>query len=938
MDCPSCGSANPEGKKFCGDCGAALTLAGGAQESATPGSSALSLAPASHAERRQLTLMFCDLVGSTALSARLDPEDLREIIGAYHRCVAETVTRFGGFVAKYMGDGVLVYFGYPQAHEDDAERAVRAALALAESVRELHTGEALQVRIGIATGLVIVGDLIGSGEAQERGVVGETPNLAARLQAAAEPGSVVIAASTRRLTGGLFEYEDLGAVAAKGFAEPVLAFRVLREGTAESRYEALHAEGGLTPLVGRGEEIGLLLRRWQRAKSGQGQVVLISGEPGIGKSRITAAIQARIAGEPHACLRYFCSPHHTDSALYPIITELEHAACFEREDTADTKFSKLEAMLAYSSASAEDIALLAELLSLQTEGRYQPLEFAPKEKRARTLAALARQLDGLARERPVLILFEDAHWIDPTSLDVLSRMAESAQRLPVLLIVTFRPEFQPPWMGEPYVTALTLSRLVSEEGEALAELVAGGKALPQEVLGQIVTRTDGVPLFVEELTKTVLESGLLREEKGRYALQGPLPPFAIPTSLHASLMARLDRLAPEREVAQIGAVIGREFSYGMVAAVAHMPDDELRRALGRLVSAELAFARGSPPDATYTFKHALVQDAAYSTLLRARRQQLHAAVARVLEEQEPERAQARPELIAHHLTEAGQIEAATHYWLKAGRRSAERSADREAVRHLERGLEVLMRLPASLDRDRVELEFQLALGTPLISLHGWSGSPVAAAYERASALCEQLGDSVHLVPTLFGLASNRVVGGQTRAALAFARKCRSTADHTGDRVTRLLSHRAMGAALRQLGRLTEARTEFESILPLYEPELDRSLAASCITDPRISGLSLLSQVLWVMGYPTQADRTAREAFRSAAELGHTNTLGHVHVHAGAELGELRRDVPAARKQARATIELAEKHHMRGWRGYGLVIRGWALALEGQTREGIECMR
>jgi predicted ATPase len=408
--------------------------------------------------------------------------------------------------------------------------------------------------------------------------------------------------------------------------------------------------------------------------------------------------------------------------------------------------------------------------------------------------------------------------------------------------------------------------------------------------------------------------------------------------LHASLTARLDRLAPEREVAQIGAAIGREFSYELLAAVARMPDDQLRPALEQLASAELVFARGTPPDATYTFKHALVQDAAYSSLLRARRQQLHAAVACVLEEREPERMQAQPELIAHHLTEAGQAEAAVRFWLKAGRRSAERAADREAVSHLRRGLEVLMRLPASVDRDRIELDFQLALGTPLISLHGWSGLPVAAAYERARALCEQLGDSAHLAPILFGLASNRVVGGQTRAALAFAQQCRSIADHTGDRVAQLLSHRAMGAALRQLGRLSDARTEFESILPLYDPELDRSLAISCITDPRISGLSLLSQVLWVMGFPAKADRTAREAFRCAAELGHTNTLGHVYVHAGAELGELRRHVPAAREHAKTVIDLAEKHHMRGWHGYGLVIGGWALALEGQTREGVESVR
>ena len=569
------------------------------------------------AERRQLTLMFCDLVGSTALSARLDPEDLREVIAAYHRAVTDVVRSVDGFVAKYMGDGVLVYFGYPQAHEDDAERAVRAGLGIIEAVGRLDAKSVkLQARVGIATGLVVVGDLIGEGSAQEQSVVGETPNLAARLQALAAPDTVVIAASTRRLVGDLFEYRDLGAVEVRGIAGPVPAWQVLRPSVVESRFEALRGSA-LSPLVGRDEEIDLLLRRWARAKAGDGQVVLISGEPGIGKSRIAAALAERLLPEPHLRLRYFCSPYHQDSALFPFIDQLGRASGFARDDLPASKLEKLEALLALAAPPEEDVALLADLMSLPASERHPLPNLSPQRKKDRTLEALLRQLEGLARQRPVVMLFEDAHWIDPASLELLDLTVERVRSLPVLLIVTFRPEFQPPWTGQPQVSMVALNRLDRHDRTALVEQIAGGKALPDEVVAQIVERADGVPLFVEELTKSVLESGLLREEADRYVLDSGLPPFAIPTTLHGSLLARLDRLASVRLVAQIGAAIGREFSYALLRAVSRLPEDELDAALARLVASELVFQRGTPPDAVYIFKHALVQDAAHASLLRS---------------------------------------------------------------------------------------------------------------------------------------------------------------------------------------------------------------------------------------------------------------------------------------------------------------------------------
>jgi class 3 adenylate cyclase/tetratricopeptide (TPR) repeat protein len=660
--------------------------------------------PRDSAERRQVTVMFSDLIGSTALSARMDPEDLREVISAYQSCVAESVRRFGGFVAKYMGDGVLVYFGYPQAHEDDAERAVRAGLEAIAAVCELKSSVPLQTRVGIATGLVVVGDLLGSGEAQERGIIGETPNVAARLQGIAEPNAVVIAESTRRLLGNLFELEDLGTQALKGIAGPVPVWAALRPSSTESRFDALHGSR-LAALVGREEELELLLRRWSRARTGEGQVVLLSGEAGIGKSRLTAALMERLAGELHTRLRYFCSPQHTDSALRPIIGHLERAAGFRHDDTQQVKHDKLDALLARTSTSIEDVALLADLLSLPSDGRYPTLELTPQRRRARTLEALVAQLVALTRQNPVLMIIEDAHWIDPTSLEAFGRIVDRIVTLPVLLVVTFRPEFNPPWIGQPHVTTMTINRLTQRDVGTLIKRVVGEKPLPANIERDIIERTDGIPLFVEELTKAVLEA----ESEGdaqRIAAAVPSPAPAIPASLHASLMARLDRLGlPAKKVAQVGSAIGREFSHVILSAVMRTPEVELISALDLLVTTGLLLRQGVPPDATYLFKHALVQDAAYSTLLRDKRHELHARIAKGLERLFPQLVEAESERVAQHFSAANLPENSVPYWSKAATRFRRSYAVAETIAMLNCGIADIERMSQSAAQDRLHVEF-----------------------------------------------------------------------------------------------------------------------------------------------------------------------------------------------------------------------------------------
>jgi class 3 adenylate cyclase/predicted ATPase len=882
------------------------------------------------AERRQVTVMFSDLVGSTALSARMDPEDLREVISAYQKCVAEAVQRFGGFVANYMGDGVLVYFGYPEAHEDDAERAVRAGLELIAAVTALKTSVSLQTRVGIATGLVVVGDLIGSGKALESGIVGETPNLAARLQAVAVPNTVIIAESTRKLLGNLFELEDIGAKDLKGITGSVRAWAALRAASVESRFEALHA-GGVTELVGREEELNLLLRRWSKAKTGDGQVVLLSGEAGIGKSRLTAALFEAISPEPHSRLRHSCSPHRTDSALYPTIRHFERAAGFTLDDTTQTKLDKLDTLLAQSSTSAHDATLFADLLSLPNDGRYPELELSPQQRRQRTLDALVSQVAALSRQNPLLIIFEDAHWTDPTGLELFSRIIDKIPTLRVLLLITFRPEFEASWVGQPHVTALTINRMTRHEVDAMIERSVDSRPLSADIRQNIIERSDGIPLFVEEMTKAALEAEGEREARQTIA-PVPLSVPVVPASLHASLMARLDRLGSAKEVAQVGATLGREFSHAQLAAVVRKPEAELQSALDRIVAAGLLFKQGAPPNAAYLFKHALVLDAAYSTLLRSRRQQLHSRIVTAIEGQFPEIVEAQPEVLARHCAEAGSVEKAVGYWLKAGQQAIARWAMAEGVAQLRKGLDLLSGMPDDAARLEREIDLQVKLGQALSATKGYAAPEAGEAFARAHELCELLSWPPRL-EVLTGQFVFRLGRGELQQAEHYAQGlCRLGEARNDPRWNAAgLASTAFISFLQ--GRFTDARVYYENAIGLWDSLYRPSVVSP--DDPHVASLIILSRTLLCLGYVDQARLRRDEALAEARRISPYN---RIYALCDAWPGDWAIE---GAKEARTMLQSAEQALANSrdqsfpmFSGLGHIMRGWCLSAIGQAAEGL----
>jgi class 3 adenylate cyclase/predicted ATPase len=907
-------------------------------------SSVLNGPPEDRAERRHVTVMFSDLVGSTALSARMDPEDLREVISAYQGVVAAVVGRFGGFVAKYMGDGVLVYFGYPQANEDDAERAVRAGLQLVTVVGNLKTHAALLTRVGIATGLVVIGDLIGSGASQEQAIVGDTPNLAARLQGVAEPNSVVIAESTRKLVGSLFELQDLGPQELKGISGPTRAWAALRPASVEGRFEAMHASG-LTDLVGRQEELDLLLRRWSRAKSGEGQVVLLSGEAGIGKSRLTAALLERLATEPHTRLRYFCSPQHTDSAFYPIISQMERTAGHTHDDPAQAKLDKLDSLLAQSLASREDVALLAEMLSLPNDGRYPTLELTQHQRRQRTLEALTTQIEALARRGPVLMIFEDAHWVDPTSLEVLGRSIDRIRALGVLLIVTYRPEFEPPWVGQPHVTTLTVNRLGHREIAAMIDRVTGNKALLANIRQDIVERTDGIPLFIEEMTKAVIEAAG-QENAERAVASIPAPSLAVPASLHASLMARLDRLGSAKDVAQIGAVIGREFSHALLAAVARKEEGALQAALDGLTGAGLLFRQGVPPHATYLFKHALVQDAAYSTLLRERRRGLHTRIAEVLETQFPEIAANQPELLARHYTEAGAIERAAGFWGKAGQRSLERSALHEAAEQLARALSQIAILPGTPGSRRQEITFQVALRHVLAHLKGYTAPETREVVERTRQLIEQAEargeapeDPMLLFSLLNSLWTASIVTFNGQEACGLAAQFLARAERQEAPAPIVSGYRLVGTSLLMTGDIANGRAHLDRGIALCD-SMDHasSVTASVGDDSKVVMVGFRAMALWLLGNPKAALADAEHALSGARKIAQVGTLMHtlawvifIQIH-------MFGDYVSAGRLVNEMVTLSDDKGSSYWKAMGMMHEGLLIALTGKVLDGIHASK
>jgi tetratricopeptide (TPR) repeat protein len=800
----------------------------------------------------------------------MDPEDLREVISAYQAACTNVIHTYDGMVAKLMGDGILAYYGYPRAHEDDAERAVRSGLDIIRAVDKLKAPEPLKVRIGIATGLVVVGDLIGSGEAQERGVVGEAPNLAARLQAMAQPGTIVLPAATRRLLGTRFTLRELGQHELKGFAQPVEAWCVEGVSVSESRFESVRS-GRLTGFVGREQEIGLLMERWNLGQNGEGQVVVLSGEPGIGKSRILSELRARLEKESARSLRFHCSPYYVNSAFYPFIDNFERALQFGREDTPERRLDKLEALVVGEyGRPREDLRFIAAMLSIPHEARYGAATMTPQKFKDETFRALVDTVEAAARRQPTVLLFEDLHWADPTTLETMDLLIHRVRDVPLLVVITHRPEFPSRWSHHGHVSALSLSKLTRAQSGAMVSRLAGGKTLPADLFEQILSKTDGVPLFVEELTKSILESAELRDSGDRWDYAGHVGALAIPLTLRDSLMARLDRFAPVKEIAQIGAAIGREFSYELIAAVTTHPKPELDQAFAHLVESGLAFQQGTRPDAVYTFKHALVQDAAYDSLPKRRRQELHGKIARVIEQRSPNIEATEPELLAHHYTAAKQPLKAIPQ--KAGSMALTRMALTEAIAHLNKGLDLVAALPSSAERDGKELDLRSLLGTAWFALKGLATPEIWTSLHPALALAKSLERYDALAPIIWGLHAHVTTTGRVAESVSWAAEILDTAEvyHDGDLL--IVAHADAAVSNFYFGELMKTREHAGKVLSLYTEERHGPMVGLLNQDLKTFALTWMALSTWMLGYPDQAVKISDAALAHARQLGHPFNL------------------------------------------------------------------
>jgi len=952
--CSNCGVTVQPDSKFCDQCGTPLTstattrawpshpVGAGAATAEDVAEIVRAARSPAEAERRQLTVVFCDLVESTRLSAQLDPEVLRDVVRSYQSLCDDMIGRFRGHIAQYLGDGILAYFGYPAAHEDDAQRAVRAALGILSGLEALNArlkrekGADLAVRLGIHTGLVVVGQVGGSGR-QETLALGETPNVAARMQALADPDTVVISEATHRLVQGIFVSSDLGMHLVKGMAGPVRAYRILAETEAHDRVEPPPA--AITPLVGREDEVGLLWSRWERANDGLGQVVLLSGEPGIGKSRLVRALKDRVQDERHTRWECRCSTNFQDSALYPMVDLFERALHFGRDESPREKLAKLEAALAHVGlVQPATLLVWAAFLSIPLPEDHLPLNLTPQGQKQKTFEAILALLLALAAEQPLLFIIEDLHWIDPSTLELLDFVVDHVAAASVLILLTARRDFRPSWGARAHVTHLTVNRIARRHTELLVERVAGGKSLPGEVLREVVTKTDGVPLFVEELTKMVLEAGLLRATGDRYELTGPLPPLAIPATLRDSLMARLDRLSTVKDVAQLGAALGRSFSYELLQAVTPMDEPALTQALARLVDAELLYQRGLPPSATYIFKHALIQETAYESMLKSRRQSLHERIAQTLAERFPEIAETQPELLAHHCTEAGLSAQAVERWLRAGQRAAERSANVEAMAHLNKGLDVVRALPDARDRAERELELRIALGPTLMATRGYAAPEVGQAYARARELCEQLGETARLGPVLWALWGFYLVRADLQAAEDLTAELLRLAHHGEDPALLVPAHRALGTHCHFVGDFVRAREHSTQGIALWNSERHRALPMLYAEHAGVVCRCFAAHHLWFLGYPDQALATIREALALAHQLEHPYSVVHA-LDFAAWLHLYRREDRLTQELVEAGIAFATEQQVAAFfLSHGTIFRGWALVEQGQADAGLAQIR
>lgn len=912
--CHNCGGMNEPRSRFCGECGAASAATSGPPPFAAPGTGPVPGEP----ERRHLTVVFADLVGSTALSARLDPEDLRDVIDAWRNCVTGLVVRHGGLVTRHMGDGILAFFGYPRAHETDAERAVRAGLAMVDAVRRLDTTAGppgtLATRVGLATGVVIVGDLIGAGSSLEWSVVGETPNLASRLQTLTQPNTVVIDSVTRRITGGIFEYVALGPVELKGIAEPVLPSVVLGERAEVSRFAALHAAP--TPLVGREEEAGLMARRWDRAQTGAGQVVVLVGEPGLGKSRLIAAFEEHLGSAARSVLRLGCSPHYQDTPLYPFIRYLETAAGFSRTDSPGQKLAKLQGLLQCAAGLEDDeIALLADLLSLPVAASI-PENRSVQLTRDLTFETLLRYIRGLATTAPLLAIVEDFHWADPTTTALLAELVHQVEHFSALLIISSRPEKGLLWLSHPYVTTQLLNGLDRDQAAVLVRHIAGERQFADEVISRIVERAAGIPLFIEELTRSVLNSIASDPSDIQSDAPSPYAGDTLPTSLKALLMAKLDQLGPGKEAAQASSVIGREFSFEILQSVSGLPAARLEHALDELTQAALIVPYGPPPKATYVFRHALIQDAAYSSMLRTRRRNFHRRYAEALEREQAELVTTAPEVLAAQFAEAGVTEKSIDYYFKAAARATGRFALTEIVGYLQKALGQLANMPASLATQQRELELQVARGRALIEHRGAGDEEARASFERAHELCLVLGETKLLLDVHDGLANYHFARSEHDKVAEYGERALAIGHKTGDRHAVILAHRTRGYARLMLGRFSEARRDFEQAIEKYEGQM------GVTRDPKVSVFGGLGICLTALGLTATGASMSHEAIRHAEALAHPISL-HVSLRRACVQAMMQRDVQRVLDLSGRLLEMQDEYQTFRGSNEGQLLSTWA---------------